>query len=387
MLPVRLIKGKEKRVATGHPWIFSNEIADSFKAALPGSLVRVESSSGRFIGIGYTNPHSLITIRILAREEEEINTAFFQKRIEAAHERRIRLYPGRSTYRLCHSEGDFLPGLIIDNYNNFLVIQVLTAGMETFKDLIIDLLCRHFKPKGIILRNDTHFRALEGLPLEKGIARGEVPERIVIELYGLKFSVNLLEGQKTGFYLDQTENRLAITNLVKGKKVLDAFCYTGAWGLTALHFGAREVTFVDSSPQALDIARESAELNKLAARCQYHRDDVFDFLKNTSESYEVIILDPPAFAKSRARIKEATAGYIDINRKAMEKIAPGGILVTCSCSHHISTDLFRQILLKASRLANRTVRLLERRMQAKDHPVLLSVPETEYLKCFFLEIM
>lgn len=385
---IRLKKRSEERVRVGHPWIFSNEIEGDFRAIPSGALVEVGSADNRFLGIGYVNPHSLITVRILTREREEIGRSFFKKRIEAAHKRRVLLYPDRTSYRLCYSEGDFLPGLIVDKYEEFLIVQTLTAGMEGFKEVITDLLGERFNPKGIISRDDTRYRTMEGLPLDKGkVIRGETPSDYAFRIYGLVFHADLLGGQKTGFYLDQADNRMALKGLVKGRKVLDAFSYSGAWGIAARHFGAGEATFVDASGQALELAQKNVELNDLSTGCAYYKGDVFNFLRETKELFDVIILDPPAFVKSKAKIKEAMAGYIDLNRKAMEKIVPGGILVTCSCSYHISITLFEDLILKAARLAKRTVRLLERRTQAKDHPILLAVPETEYLKCLFLEIL
>ncbi len=385
---VRLKKGHERRILAGHLWVFSNEIASDFKTIPPGSLVSVGSGRDRFLGIGYANPHSLIAIRLLTREKEPIDEAFFRRRIKNAHDRRLRLYPDRSAYRLCHSEGDFLPGLIVDKYGDFLAVQILTAGMEHFGDLIVDLLWEAFRPKGIILRNDTRYRGLEGLSTEKAaVVRGDVPCEISVEICGLTYGISLLEGQKTGFYLDQVENRLALAGLTQDKTILDAFCYGGAWGLSALSFGGREATFVDSSGPALSMAKEAAAANNLASRCHYCESDVFDYLKNSSESFDIVVLDPPAFVKTKTKIKEAVAGYTDLNRRAMERTTPGGILVTCSCSHHVPFDLFQEIIQQAGRMAGRTLRLLERRSQARDHPVLLSVPETEYLKCFFLEVL
>lgn len=383
---IRLRKNEERRILAGHPWIFSNEIETDFKPIPPGSLVEVYSHQNRFLGTGYINPQSLIAVRLLTRMREEINKDFFRIRIEKAIETRKWLYPDRSSYRICHSESDFLPGLIVDKYESTLVLQFLTAGMERFKSDITEILWKHFNPEAMVYRNDASYRVLEGLFPEKAVIRGELPKDLHLNINGLIYEINVLEGQKTGFFLDQVENREALKTYVKDKTVLDAFCYNGAWGINALSFGAKHVTFVDSSGPALQLAQKNAALNGFHSKYDSCRKDVFDFLK-TCRPYDVIIIDPPAFVKSRAKLKEAISGYIDLNRKAMEKVNLGGCLVSCSCSHHISTGLFEDIILKAGQLAKKIPRLLERRSQAKDHPVLLSVPETEYLKCFFLEML
>jgi 23S rRNA (cytosine1962-C5)-methyltransferase len=260
--------------------------------------------------------------------------------------------------------------------------------MARMEPLIRELLREIFEPGVLVYRHDAPVRALEGLALEKGVAWGELPRELWAELHGLRFAVDPLEGQKTGLYLDQRDNRRALAPWGRGKRVLDLFCYNGEWGLAAATFGANEVLGVDSSAAAVRRAERNAVANHLEARCRFEQADVFAFLKGLKKGlFDVIILDPPAFAKNKKALAEAEKAYIDINRRALLALAPGGILVSCSCSHHVSEELFRVLLLRAAQASGRQLRLLEARGQALDHPVLLAMPETRYLKCFFLEVM
>jgi len=384
---IRLKKNEERRILAGHSWVFSNEIHDSLQGLEPGQLVRLVSWGGRFLGIGHLNPNSLIAVRLLSRRHAEIDGPFYRQRLADADERRKWLYPGSSTYRLAFGEADLLPGLIVDRYDRHLVVQTLTQGMARIEELILELLREIFEPASIVLRNDSPVRSLEGLTLERRVAYGELPKDLVIELHGLKFHIAPIEGQKTGFYLDQRENRPVLQGLVQGRRVLDACCYEGAWGLYAASFGAREVVGVDVSGAAVERARLSAEMNGLQARCRFVEQDVFDFLTTSQEHFDAIVLDPPAFIKSKTKIAEGEQGYLDLNRLAMRLISPGGLLVTCSCSHHLPRDRFQVVLGHAARLAKRRLRLLEVRGQSRDHPILTSMPETSYLKCFVLEVL
>ena len=385
---IQLKKNEERRILAGHSWIFSNEVHDSLHGLEPGDVVRVVSSSGRFLGVGHVSPNSLIAIRLLARRQVEIDRDFYRQRLVAAEERRRWLYPGSPVYRLVFGEADLLPGLIVDRYDRHLVVQVLTRGMARAEDVLLDILRELFQPASIVLRNDPPMRSLEGLPLERRLALGELRDPLVIDLDGIRFLVAPLEGQKTGFYLDQRENRPRLRGLVHGKRVLDACCYEGAWALYAARFGARDVVGVDVSEAALARARQNVQINGLDTPCRFVARDIFDFLTEGEEQFDAIILDPPAFIKSKAKLKEGERGYLEINRLAMKLLPPaGGLLVTCSCSHHLSRDRFQVLLGQAARLAKRRLRLLEACGQSRDHPVLMSMPETAYLKCFILEVL
>lgn len=386
MKTVTLKKREDRRILRGHPWVFSNELLDIPKDAAPGQLVEVTDFSGQFIGRGYLNPHTLIAVRILTRRREEIDEAFFLRRITAARDLRTRLGFGES-YRAVFSEGDGVPGLIVDKYADTLVVQSLTAGIERLLDLIIAVLQRLYAPRVIVLRNDGSLRELEGLPLETRVVLGDTDGIVTIEESGIRYTVDVLKGQKTGFFFDQRENRLALKGLVNGRRTLDCFCYIGAWSLTAARYGASEVIGIDSSEKAVLQATNNAALNGLSAN--FKTADVFDELRShekLKERFGCVILDPPAFVKSRARVREAIKGYKEINLRAMKILEPGGVLVSCSCSHHVETDLFREMLIDAAHSAGRTVRLLEMRSQSRDHPALLAARETQYLKCAVLII-
>jgi 23S rRNA (cytosine1962-C5)-methyltransferase len=385
--PLHIHKGHERRLLLGHPWVFSNEIASDLGTYEPGSLVDVYTHGGRLVGRGYINPRSLITVRILSRRREVIDSDFFHSRLAAAMQRRERLFPGVQSYRLVYSEGDLLPGLIVDRYQDHLVLQTLTLGMELRTEAICEALERLVQPQAIVARNDVGIRTLEGLPHEKKVLRGSLETPVEVWESDIRFRVDAWEGQKTGFYLDQRENRCTLQPLLAGERVLDAFCYTGAWALHAARAGAREVVGVDESAKAIRWATEQAKDNGLDQVCQFTPSDVFDFLKEADtrhERFDCIILDPPAFVKSRSKVREGLEGYWEINRRAMRLVKPGGYLITCSCSYHVDPDTFRTTLSRAARAARRTVVLLEMRSQARDHPVLLPLSESAYLKCAVL---
>jgi len=384
MKTLKLKKKEDRRVLRGHPWIFSNELQDVPKDAAPGDLVDVVDFSGRFVGRGYLNPRTLIAVRLLSRKPETIDTAFFRSRIGAARDLRSRLGLGDS-YRAIFSEGDGIPGLIVDKYADTIVAQSLTAGIERLQDPIIASLLEVYSPTSILLRNDAASREIEGLPLEKRTVHGDPPGVVTIEESGLTYQVDVMEGQKTGFFFDQRENRQALRGLVAGRRALDCFCYVGAWSLSAARFGAAEVTGIDASDKAIALARTNASLNGL--HVNFRTADVFDelrLLEKNNERYGCIILDPPAFVKSRAKVREALKGYKEINLRALRLLDTGGVLASCSCSHHIDHDLFREMIIDAAHSAGRTLRLLEMRSQARDHPMLLAARETQYLKCAIL---
>jgi 23S rRNA (cytosine1962-C5)-methyltransferase len=382
----KILLRRTARITAGHNWIFSNELASSPKNHPPGSLVEVYDMKKDFIGIGYINPGSLIAVRLLTRRQEIIDENFFRQRILDAVTYRRSLGITGDSYRAIYSEGDFLPGLIADKYADCLVLQLLTLGMETLKDMIIPLLDEIFSPSVMVLKNDSQSRTLEGLPLAKEIIKGTLEKMPLIHEGPLIYEVNPVAGQKTGFFLDQRENRLALAGLVREGSGLDLFCYSGAWGMQLASKGL-PVTFVDDSETALKQVRYNAELNGAEKQCTVIKADVFSFLRHeikAGRKYEFIILDPPAFVKSKLKIKEALRGYREINALAMQLLADNGILATSSCSYHIEKSLFLDMLRDASKDARRQFRLVDYRSQSRDHPVHLSMPKTEYLKCAFL---
>lgn len=386
----RLDKTVAIRVIQGHPWIYRNELPKLPLDFPPGELVELVDPKGRFIAIGYCNPKSVISVRILSREREKIDGDFFLRKIASADAYRKRFYAGEESYRVVYSEADLLPGLIVDRYGSYIVIQVLTAGMERHTESILAAIESLFSPQAIVARNDIPSRALEGFPVERKVLSGKLEPPVVISKNGLAFEIDLLEGQKTGFFLDQSENYLQLEGLVAGGEVLDTFCYTGGWSVHAARFGAKGVIGIDASEGALDIARRNAARNGFESRCRFEAGNVFDLLKaqeGEGREYDCIILDPPSFVKRRKEIENAVRGYKEINLRAMKLLRPGGFLLTCSCSYHLSEGRFREILLDAARDVGRTLRLVTLRSQAKDHPVLLPLPETEYLKCAVLQVL
>ncbi len=377
---------KTARILKGHLWIFSNEIQTTLKGFTPGSIVDILDNKNRFMGRGYINPHSLIAVRILTRNSEEIDMEFIKRRLTDAIEYRKRILNEMETCRIVFSESDFFPGLVIDKYNNSIVIQSLTAGVERMLNDIISVVDDLLNPANIVLRNDSPSRRLEGLELKKEVIRGSLPSSITIKEKDVFFEVDLLQGQKTGFFLDQRENRIAFSELIRGGRGLDLFCYTGAWGMHLAMKGCK-VIFIDESKSAIELCKRNSEINGVSKMCEFMVEDVFRYLTENREKYDFIILDPPAFVKSRSKIREAIKGYRALNALAMKALKKGGLLSTSSCSYHISRETFLEILRDAARDSNRYLRIIESRTQARDHPVLLQVPETEYLKCFFLEVL
>jgi 23S rRNA (cytosine1962-C5)-methyltransferase len=387
---LRLRKNQDRRVRAGHPWIFSNEI-DGIEGDPPdGAIVDVVDSRGAYLGRGYVNRHSLIAVRLLTRARDEIDAAFFRKRIARALAYREELFPGAHTYRLVSSEGDFLPGLTVDRYENVLSVQVTTLGIEQRLQMVIDALLELLDPRVILLRNDVPLRKLEGLPLETRVAFGEYEPPVTIDVDGLKYHVDPLAGQKTGFFLDQRVNRRLLAGRVTGARVLDLFAYSGAWGLEALRAGAESCLFVDGSESALSLARDNVDLNGFGERAQYHVEDVFAALPrmvDARERYDAVVLDPPALVKSRARLAEGLKGYRELNRRAMSLVPENGWLFTNSCSFHVSPEDFLRVLGEASRDARRPFRFVQWGAQSPDHPVRLAAPETSYLKCAVLRAL
>ncbi len=388
MKPLHLQPGRERRILKGHRWVFSNEIAERISEYQPGSLVEVFSSKGVPLGVGYINPRSLILVRLVSPPGQEPERAYFRDRIRDADAlRRNLLYPDSLCYRAVYGESDGLPGLVVDRYEDVLVTQVSTLGMALMETTLREILIELFEPRAVVFRNDTQARALEGLPFEKGIAYGNFPNPFSVRIDGIEYSLDPLRGQKTGFYLDQRDNRAALRRWVQGKRILDLFCYNGAWSMTAALAGAAEVTGVDESPDAIAQAGDNARRNGVLSKCEFIQEEVFTYLKGVRRgSFDVVVVDPPAFAKTKSALQEARKGYTDLNRRAMIALEPGGILVTSSCSYHVTHEMFEDILLQAALACGRRLKLLEVRGQAMDHPILLSMPETRYLKCCILQV-
>lgn len=389
MTKVTLKKNEERRIKSGHPWVFSNEIREVSAECTVGIAAELHDAGGGFIGVGHYNPHSLIAFRLVSRQREDIDSVeFFQQRIVAALAHRRRLYPAMDTFRAVYGESDFLPGLVVDKYADCLSLQLLSAGMDRRREQILEALRSVFEPSGIIARNDVGVRNLEGLEEKVELLWGAIPETVEMVENGLRFSINLREGQKTGGFLDQKQNHLLLKEICAGKDVLDCFCYNGSWAVHAACFGARSALGLDISARAVAQAAGNARLNGVLDRVRFEECDAFERLRSLHQEgqrFDVVVMDPPAFVKSRKNIAEATKGYLTVNRRALELLRPGGYLITCSCSYHMGREAFRDMLAQAARLARREVRLVQTCSQAPDHPVLLSFPESEYLKCFMLQ--
>lgn len=384
---VYLKKNEEKRLLAGHSWVFANEVAKIEGKDKNGSLATVCAFDGRFIGKGYINHASKILVRIFIRNNETDEGDFYEKRILEAWEQRKKL-GFENCCRVVFGEADNLPALIVDKYADILAIQCLSLGIHQRKKIIVDALVKIFSPRGIFERSDVAVRAKEGLPEEKGVLYGEVPDEVIIEENGLKMSVDVKNGQKTGYFLDQKENRYALRRYAKGAKVLDCFCNSGGFSLNAAQT-AKEVTAVDVSQFALDNVMKNAELNGLT-NIKTEKADVFELLRQkraNGEKYDVVVLDPPAFCKSASEAKDAYRGYKDINVLGMKLVEKGGFLATCSCSHYMTLPLFERMLSEAAKESGRRVRTLEMRTQAPDHPALLNEEETQYLKFFVLQVL
>ncbi|MCI6378139.1 MAG: class I SAM-dependent rRNA methyltransferase [Clostridiales bacterium] len=383
MANVVLHKNKEARVYSGHPWVFRSDIDRVDGTVTDGGVVRVLSSRGKFLAMAVYNPRSQISLRILSRQDEPIDAAFIRARVKRAVDYR-RLFADLHSCRLIFAESDGLPAVIADSFGDVIVLQVLCLGMEAFKQDIVSALVDELHPSGIYERNDVPVRELEGLSQQTGLLYGAVPDRVEMAENGVRFWVDVKEGQKTGFFLDQKENRAAIAPFVKDMRVLDCFTHTGSFALHAGCYGAREVTGVDISDYACECAAENARLNGLESRVRFECANAFDYLRaaqDRGERYDVVILDPPAFTKTRSAVEGALRGYKEINLRGMKLVRDGGFLVTCSCSQHVTPPLFQNMLLDAQKDARVQLRQIEWRTQGRDHPILPSSPETQYLKC------
>ena len=386
---VYLKKGEEKRILAGHSWVYANEAARIEGKDKNGSLAEVRAFDGKFVGKGYINHLSKILVRVFIRGSEEDGEALYHERIAAAHSLRQTLFAGQDTdcYRLVFAEADDLPALIIDKYADYFVLECLSLGVDQRKKIIADALVSLFSPKGIYMRGDVAVRAKEGLPLESEVLFGEIPDGILVRENGLTMRVDVKNGQKTGYFLDQKENRFAVRRYCRGADVLDCFCNSGGFSLNAAT-AAKSVTALDISRFALDNVEENARLNgfsNIRTECA----DVFDALRRyrtEGKTFDTIVLDPPAFCKSAAEVKDAFRGYKDINISAMRIVKKGGFLITCSCSHYMTLPLFEKMLRESAQNCGRQVKVLETRVQAPDHPALLAAEETSYLKVFVLQV-
>ncbi|HUO29040.1 MAG TPA: class I SAM-dependent rRNA methyltransferase [Bryobacteraceae bacterium] len=386
MTEVRVNRKAARRVASGHPWIFESDVLDTADAQ-PGAVVKVIDPGGHALGTAHFSSTSQIALRLLSRQAGQIDRNFFAARLAAAEAHRRRVVRDTNAYRVVHGEGDLLPALVVDRYADYLVMQTLDQGMDAAREWIVAALVDLFSPRGIVARNDAAVRTREALPLESGVVYGELPEVIEFEMNGLHLRADLLHGQKTGAFLDQRQNYVAAAQYAHGR-VLDCFTCTGGF---ALHVARTcdAVEAVDSSGAALAAAGRNAELNGIA-NIQFREADVFAVLAayaSARRQFQTVVLDPPAFAKSRGTLDDAIRGYKEINLRALRLLGPGGILVTCSCSHHLGEAALLEVVAQASLDAGRQLRVLERRSQSQDHPILLTVRETHYLKCLILEVL
>jgi 23S rRNA (cytosine1962-C5)-methyltransferase len=384
-IAVRVNRKAAERLADGHLWVFASDVLDR-DAAEPGDVVKVVDPKGRPLGTAHYSSTSQIVLRLLSRRVEPIEEEFIFKRCQAALRFRERVVKDSNAYRLIHAEGDLLPGLIVDRYADCLAVQLLDQGMDRQSSDVVNALTRLVSPRGIVARNDVAVRAKENLPLDTKILAGEIPPRIEIAMNGLRFAVDLVGGQKTGVFLDQRENYLTVAQYAAGGRALD--CFTGSGGF-ALHLASRcsSVEAVDSSAAALESARQNAASNSLA-NIEFREANALQYLPSlvaARRTFDLVVVDPPAFSKSRESVEQAARGYKEINLRALRLLAPGGILVSCSCSHHMSEAHLLEVVAQAALDCGKRLRVLDRHTQAHDHPILLTVPETHYLKCLILQ--
>jgi 23S rRNA (cytosine1962-C5)-methyltransferase len=386
LIDVRVSRRGAGRLESGHVWIYQSDVLND-GGAKPGSAVRVLEPKGRVLGIAHFSSASEIRLRFLGREGTSPDAAFFEERIARAQAYRVQVVQDSDSYRLVHAEGDQLPALVIDRYGDYFSVQLLNQGMDAARSPILCALEKQFRPRGVLLRNDAPVRSLEKLPLEKTVAAGEVPDCVELRMNGFTWFADLMGGQKTGVYLDQRENYIAAARYAGGA-ALDCFTSTGGF---ALHLARRceRVEGVDSSAAALETARRNAAANDIN-NVDWQEADVFSLLKHYAaqkRKYSIIVLDPPALARNRSSVEAALRAYKEINLRALKMLETGGVLVTCSCSFHVGEADLLQVIAEAALDAGKTLRVLERRSQSQDHPILLTVPETHYLKCIILQVM
>ncbi|KAA0547375.1 class I SAM-dependent rRNA methyltransferase [Bacillus sp. BGMRC 2118] len=389
MAKVVLERNRKKRLEQGHPWIYKSEVAHIEGDFEPGDFVDVYNHQNHFLARGYINPRSQMIVRILSYTQEEITEAFFIKKIQKAWDLRKRMIPTVSSCRAIYGEADFLPGLVVDKYEDVLVVQIMSLGMEVRKEWILKGLLEVFQPKAIYLRNDVYVRELEGLEQEKGFWYGEAPTDVVIEENGVKYIVDIKDGQKTGFFFDQRENRAAIQPLIDSNTtLLDCFTHTGSFMLNGCTYGAKHVTAVDISDHAIDTAKRNAELNGFN-NVDYVVANAFDYLREAvqeGKEWDVVIVDPPAFAKSAHAVRKALGGYKDINLNGLKLVKDGGFFITASCSFHVRPDQFKQMIQEAAVDARKVLREIHWSGAGYDHPKLLAADEGDYLKFGIYEI-
>ena len=390
MVKVILNKKISQRVANGHPWIFANEVNKVEGEPAPGDIVEVYTADNKFVGKGYINAQSQILVRLLTRNKNEIiDESFFFLRIQSAWNYRQKIGYSENC-RLIFGEADFMPALIIDKFNDYFVIQTLSYGMEVWKDAIVKALHAIFSPKGIYERNDVPVRELEGLKQQKGFLSEPFDTNIIINENGLKFYVDIENGQKTGYFLDQQDNRRTIQQISKNADVLGAFTYTGTFEIHAAHYGAKSVLGLDISEKAVAQANRNAELNGVEKVCTFQAVNAFDVLKQWGKDgrqYDMVMLDPPAFTKSREQIPKALSGYKEINLRGMKLVKPGGFLVTSSCTNLVQPEMFLQTIHAAAKDAKRVLRQVTFQAQASDHPIIWGIENTNYLKFLIVQVL
>jgi 23S rRNA (cytosine1962-C5)-methyltransferase len=396
-IPTVLLRpGEADRIVAGHPWIYQGSILRVTAPPTDGELVQVKDHRQRLLGTGFYNSKSKINIRLIAADRVEIDAAFFEERIRAALAVRHRHMPGATSFRVVNAESDLLSGLIVDKYEDVLVLQTSALGMDKHKDTIVKVLQKIFSPRAILERNELASRKFEGLPDANGVLAGHHEGPISIQLNGLSFEVDLREGHKTGMYLDQQANYQAVAAFAKGANVLDCFSFLGGFGLHAAKAGAARVLMLDQSEDAIAAAKRNAEANKVATVCEFEATNVFDWFKaNTKVApherviprYDLIVLDPPSFTRNRSTVPDALRGYKELHLRALKLLRPGGVVATFCCSHHVDAGLFQDTVLAAAFDQRRVLRRVATYAQSPDHPILPSIPETEYLKGFAFELV
>ena len=396
-LPTILLKpGEADRIVAGHPWVYHASVLRLTHPAEDGQLVQVKDHRQRFLGVGFYNAKSKINVRVLAPERVEVDQAFFEERIRTALAVRQKHLPEAGSFRVVNAESDFLSGLIVDKYEDVLVLQISSLGMDQRKAMILDALKTIFSPRAILERSEVAARKFEGLPAVQGVLFGDITGPITVYLNGLKFEVDLLTGHKTGLYLDQQVNYRRLAEFANGAQVLDAFSFLGGFGLHAARAGAVQVHLLDQSAEAIAAARRNAAINSLEQKCSFEAANVFDWLKAQTLTkphekpvprWDLIVLDPPSFTRNRASVPDALRGYKEIHLRALKLVKAGGVLATFCCSHHVDAALFQDTVLSAAFDARRILRRVAIYSQAPDHPVIPMIPETEYLKGFAFELV
>jgi 23S rRNA (cytosine1962-C5)-methyltransferase len=396
-LPTILLKpGEADRIVAGHPWVYHGSVLRITQPPADGALVQVKDHRQRLLGVGFFNSKSKINVRVLAAERVEIDEIFFEERIRAALAVRLKHLPAATSFRVVNAESDFLSGLIVDKYEDVLVMQISALGMEQRKAMIVAALQKIFSPRAILERSDVASRKFEGMGEANGILAGDFSGKISVNLNGLKFETDLIAGHKTGMYLDQQANYQAVAQFAAGAQMLDCFSFLGGFGLHAARAGAARVHLLDQSADAIEASKRNAAANGLAEKCTFEATNVFDWLKAQTKTapnekliprFDLIVLDPPSFTRNRASVPDALRGYKEIHLRALKLLKPGGVLATFCCSHHVGADLFQDTLLSAAFDARKILRRIATYAQSPDHPIIPMIPETEYLKGFAFELV